>query len=59
MYALHDNGRALFDSARTCTPMARFVYVMAKNHHQEDPNDAKPAGIDQGNDFRNATSKFR
>jgi len=39
--------------------MARFVYVMAKNHHQDDPQSQNPAGIDKGDDFRNATSKFR
>lgn len=58
MYALHDNGRALFDSATTCTPMARFVYILAKNEHTDDPN-GDPAGIHKGQDVRNATSKFR
>lgn len=59
MYALHDNGRKLFDSAVDCTPMARFVYVMAKNHHTDEPTEADPAGINEGQNVRNATSKFR
>jgi hypothetical protein len=58
MYALHDNGRKLFNSARDCTPMQRFVYVMAKNEHQEDPEDNTPTGMDKGQQFHDSTSKF-
>jgi len=45
IYTLHDNGRKLFTSARDCTPIQRFVYVMAKNHHSDDPSSAKPSGL--------------
>jgi len=58
MYVLHDNGRKLFDSARTCTPMQRFVYVMAKNHHQDDPQSAQPGGMNEAKQFNQATQKF-
>jgi hypothetical protein len=56
IYSLHDNGRKLFTSARDCTPIQRFVYVMAKNHHTDDPNSGSPSGIDKAQDFNNATS---
>jgi hypothetical protein len=59
IYTLHDNGRKLFTTARDCTPIQRFVYVMAKNHHTDDPKkDVKPGGIDKAKKFQNATSKF-
>lgn len=54
IYSLHDNGRKLFTSARDCTPIQRFVYVMAKNHHTDDPNSggpSKPGGFDQAQQF--------
>jgi len=60
MYALHDNGRKLFTSARECTPMQRFVYVMAKNYHTDDPNDSpSPGGFDKAQQFNNSTAKFQ
>lgn len=60
IYTLHDNGRKLFTSARDCTPIQRFVYVMAKNHHTDDPNkgSAKPSGMDKAQRFNQATSDF-
>lgn len=58
IYTLHDNGRKLFTSARDCTPIQRFVYVMAKNHHTDDPEDKKPAGMEKARNFNQATSKF-
>jgi len=57
MYVLHDNGRKLFDSAWNCTPMQRFVYVMAKNHHQDEP-DRDPGGLNEAQQFNQATSNF-
>lgn len=51
IYTLHDNGRKLFTSARDCTPIQRFVYVMAKNHHTDDPSSSKPSGIDKAGKF--------
>ncbi len=38
--------------------MQRFVYVMAKNHHTDDPKKGDPSGYEKGQDFQNATSKF-
>lgn len=38
--------------------MQRFVYVMAKNHHTDDPNKASPGGLEKGQNFQQATSKF-
>lgn len=60
IYSLHDNGRKLFTSARDCTPIQRFVYVMAKNHHTDDPEKGtqKPGGIEKAKRFNDATSKF-
>jgi len=53
MYLLHDNGRKLFTSAKECTPMQRFVYIMAKDYHEEDPQQAHsdPHGLKQANQF--------
>jgi len=61
MYTLHDNGRKLFDSPQNCTPMQRFVYVMAKNYHTDDPNEgtAQPSGLDKSERFNDATSSFQ
>lgn len=60
MYSLHDNGRKLFTSARDCTPMQRFLYVMAKNHHTDDPTKGSdPGGLNKAKDFNNATNKLR
>jgi hypothetical protein len=28
--------------------MQRFVYALAKDHHQEDPDDTNPTGMKQG-----------
>jgi len=56
MYVLHDNGRSLFTSARECTPMQRFVYILAKDHHTEKPDTGKPSGIDKASRFNNATT---
>jgi hypothetical protein len=60
IYTLHDNGRKLFTTARDCTPMQRFVYVMAKDHHTDDDhkNVDSPGGFDKGQRFQNATQKF-
>lgn len=57
---MHDNGRKLFETARDCTPMQRFVYVMAKDHHTDDPNEgvSDPGGLNKGKNFQNATRKF-
>lgn len=55
MYALHDNGRKLFTSPHDCTPIQRFVYVLAKNHHTDDPtdNDPDPRGMKKGSQIHN------
>jgi hypothetical protein len=58
IYFLHDNGRKLFDSARTCTPIQRFVYVLARDHHTEDHESPDPGGFDKSKKFNQATSKF-
>lgn len=59
MYLLHDNGRKLFTSPADCTPMQRFIYVMAKDYHTEDPEtNANPGGFDKAKRFNDATSKF-
>lgn len=60
IYTLHDNGRKLFTSPHDCTPIQRFVYVMAKNYHTDDPNSgsAKPSGINQAEKFNRSTAKF-
>lgn len=58
MYILHDNGRHLFTSASDCTPIQRFVYAIAKDHHSEDYDNPSPGGFDKGQQFNNATSKF-
>jgi len=56
IYTLHDNGRKLFTSARDCTPIQRFVYVMAKNYHSEESDSsAKPQGMDKAQRFNKAT----
>lgn len=58
MYLLHDNGRKLFTSPQDCTPMQRFVYVMAKNYHTDDPNQHSkpdPGGFGKASEFNNAT----
>lgn len=61
MFSLHDNGRKLFTSARDCTPMQRFVYVMAKDHHTDDPDQGSPnpGGIDKARQFNQSTSKLQ
>lgn len=60
MFRLHDNGRKLFTSPQDCTPVQRFVYVMAKAHHTDDPNEGvnSPGGFDKAKQFNQATSKF-
>lgn len=58
MYTLHDNGRKLFTSPHDCTPIQRFVYVMAKDHHRDDPNDSEPGGLEKANKFNQATKNF-
>lgn len=60
IYLLHDNGRKLFTSPHDCTPMQRFVYVMAKNEHTDDPNKgtAEPGGMEKAQRFQDATSKI-
>jgi len=50
MYLLHDNGRKLFTSPHDCTPMQRFVYIMAKGYHTEDEQ-TNPSGMDKANQF--------
>jgi hypothetical protein len=52
IYMLHDNGRKLFTSPSDCTPMQRFVYVMAKNHHEEQER-SDPSGINKADKFSN------
>jgi hypothetical protein len=56
MYLLHDNGRKLFESARECTPMQRFVYIFARDYHEDDPQESHqdPHGLKQGNKFNQA-----
>jgi hypothetical protein len=41
--------------------MQRFVYVMAKDHHTDDPNSgsARPGGLDKAKRFNDSTSKFQ
>jgi len=58
MYLLHDNGRKLFTSPQDCTPMQRFVYILAKDYHQDDPEDNEPAGMNKADRFNNATQNF-
>jgi hypothetical protein len=60
MYLLHDNGRELFTSPQDCTPMQRFVYVLAKNHHSEDPQQSKPkpGGLEKAKRFNDATANI-
>jgi hypothetical protein len=60
IYSLHDNGRKLFTTARDCTPIQRFVYVMAKNHHTDDPKKGSPnpSGMDKAKKFNQATVDF-
>lgn len=59
IYVLHDNGRKLFTSSRDCTPIQRFLYVMARAHHEEDPNEMEePANYGKAQQFQNASSKF-
>ncbi|AGF91201.1 hypothetical protein HAPG_00015 [Halorubrum phage GNf2] len=53
IYTLHDNGRQLFTSPQDCTPIQRYVYIMAKNHHTDEP-DTKPSGVEQAKKFRNS-----
>lgn len=53
MYSLHDNGRKLFTSPRDCTPIQRFVYIMAKSHHTDDPPDTDPSGMKKGSKIHN------
>lgn len=55
MYVLHDNGRKLFTSPTDCTPMQRFVYVLARNHHEDDV-DSNPHGFDDATRFNNNIS---
>lgn len=39
--------------------MQRFVYVMAKDHHTDDPETAEsPGGFNKAQDFQHATSQF-
>lgn len=40
--------------------MQRFVYVIAKNYHTDDPNKGTPDpnGMNQSQKFQNATGKF-
>lgn len=54
MYSLHDNGRKLFTSPQDCTPIQRFVYVIAKNHHTDEPDQSDPGGFDKAQKFNSA-----
>lgn len=56
MYLLHDNGRKLFTSARDSTPMQRFVYIFARDYHEDDPEESHsdPHGLEKANDFNQA-----
>jgi hypothetical protein len=36
VYGLHDNGVLLADSQAKITPIQRFVYTLAKDHHTDD-----------------------
>lgn len=47
VFGLHDNGVKLADSQAEITPIQRFVYTLAKDHHTEDV-DAEPSGMRQG-----------
>lgn len=65
MYALHDNGRKLFTSPQDCTPMQRFVYLMAKDYHTEDVDNStptnpgsSPGGFDKAQEFNQAAPQF-
>ena len=55
MYLLHDNGRQLFTSPHDCTPMQRFVYIMAKDYHTDEPYIGKPSGLDKVSKFNDST----
>lgn len=58
MYLLHDNGRQLFTSPQDCTPMQRFVYVLAKNEHTDNPSSNQPGGLEKAKQFNDATAKI-
>jgi len=42
IYTLHDAGFSLADTQKELTPIQRFVYVVAKDHHTDD-YDSKPS----------------
>jgi len=61
MYLLHDNGRKLFTSPHDCTPKQRFVYLMAKDYHTDDPQSGvnEPHGLSEAKRFDDSTTKLR
>lgn len=45
IYGLQDNGCALAESQSEITPLQRFVYMLAKDHHTEDVDVDEPSGM--------------
>lgn len=45
VYGLQDNGIPLADSQAEMTPMQRFVYSLAKDHHTDEANVDTPSGM--------------
>ena len=45
-YGLHDNGVTFADNQSDITPIQRYIYAIAKDHHTED-YDAKPSGMNR------------
>ena len=57
MYGLHDNDFHLAETQAQMTPLQRFVYVLAKDHHTDDEY-KKPSGFQQSQAVRQATNQF-
>jgi hypothetical protein len=55
IYGLQDNGVPLAETQRDITPMQRFVYTLAKDHHTEDVDVDEPNGMNRAH---SATSGF-
>jgi len=56
VFGLNDNGMVLAETQAELTPMQRFVYTLAKDHHTEDVDtDPNPKGMSKAH---GATSGF-
>jgi hypothetical protein len=58
LYGLHDNGFLLAEEQSRMTPIQRFVYVLAKDHHTDDSY-KDPSGFQQSQAVRQATNQFK